>query len=752
MLAWKFNDLNTAVASVRYRGLKPVQVLAQTGIKSQLLRGRQEPDWGDVEAYINVKSYTFHDLRFVQMAAARGVPVVLDLCDNIFLKTYQSKKTADPAVIFLAMVRHASAIVTTSDVLAKAIADNVPGSVPIHVITDGIENVNDLDSFDALVRGAALANARHRANSLFADGKKAALRKLLKSANGWKNDTRQGIGKLFLSNRRPKKRAKYSILWFGNHGASHAQFGMLDLLDIRPALAQISLEFDVELIVISNNLKKYEEHIAEFEIPSRYVTWELREVYRWIELADLVVLPNSLNEFSVCKSANRSVLALSLGTPVVASKMPVYAPLADAMLFDDWENNIRSLLSRDPDAVTKMAATAAQVLDEYYSDRAILQRWKQLIDHVTQESKSMLKKTIGFYVGLVTDVEVLMPLMSRFSADYQTTAIVELKLLERYPDLWDKLPLEAKWVISTKEDLNVYSEKIAALDVLLTAAESNLRPHKLVHAVTKAANSHGVVTVTMQHGYENIGLTYSDSTQPAEKIAFAAQHILTWSKPELLLENVSDVNRAKVYPVGCFKTPANLNHKVTLPGSFDRYVGVFENLHWIRYSDEYRAAFLGCVDAMAQAYPDTGFVLKPHQAGQWLTHRYEGDIPSRQNILVLDPTDPEWRYCTAPQLFGSLAGVISSPSTVVVDGVLAGLPTAVAAFDEELSNFAPLDRLRNQDDWAAFINKTADGEAEEHHSLAEGFLRQNFAPGEPLDNIAQFIESQLTSRDIGQQA
>jgi hypothetical protein len=80
------------------------------------------------------------------------------------------------------------------------------------------------------------------------------------------------------------------ILWFGNHGAPHARFGMLDLLEIRTALETIATAFNVELVV-SNHGGKYERHIAPLRIPSTYVEWSPAPIKQRLSLAAVVVVP-----------------------------------------------------------------------------------------------------------------------------------------------------------------------------------------------------------------------------------------------------------------------------------------------------------------------------------------------------------------------------------------------------------------------------------------------------------------------------
>ena len=51
----------------------------------------------------------------------------------------------------------------------------------------------------------------------------------------------------------PKDPSKKSIIWFGNYGGRHSNFGMFSLRPTLKHLAQINREQPLELVVVSNN-------------------------------------------------------------------------------------------------------------------------------------------------------------------------------------------------------------------------------------------------------------------------------------------------------------------------------------------------------------------------------------------------------------------------------------------------------------------------------------------------------------------
>jgi len=245
--------------------------------------------------------------------------------------------------------------------------------------------------------------------------------------------------------------------------------------------------------------------------------------------------------------------------------------------------------------------------------------------------------------------------------------------------------------------------------MLLSISESNLNPHRFTYRLAKIANLAGLCTATVQHGFENIGLTYSDAEQNIRRIKFASNRIYTWAGPGSYHPEIPARTRIKCVPAGCPKPELAPVAEImkSLPG--DRpLIGIFENLHWSRYSEQYRKFFIDSVSQLAQACPEVVFLIKPHGAGRWLTSRYQDKRPQAENLRIIDPADPAWMSVTAPQMLGGLAAVITTPSTVAIDALRQGLPVAVVRYDLELENYRPLPMLDNSDDWSAYVREIMD--------------------------------------------
>lgn len=490
MLIWKTQDLNPKIASIRYRCLTPVRALDKRGIRSviydrqsSLLLNR------NTEALIFVKSFTDQDLKLCRLAHQLAIPIILDLCDNIFIENYGegSKQKYIPRENFREMARFSTSIVTTGPVLQQAIEeylDQFLDVIPnIYIIPDGCETLEDvkyafemrrrqhwLTLFRYSPSGYLVSKIRHSvrlaktffnklsekvqwARKYLKKNWKSRIKLLLVNRVFFSSQTKQltfqaenspsdklfpstpGSSTLPFSSQPESKKLEISenttltsvetkygdaeldciensiarqlkpliyhpygnnpkqssgtlkiILWFGHHGSDYSQSGIINLLDVAPAIEALSKEIPLCLHVISNSYSKYLDLIAPMPFSTAYTEWHPIEIYRYVSASDVVIIPNSKTAFALSKSANRAVLALSLGTPVVATRIPTMEPLRKCMLFDDWESSLRQYLTQ-PDLASVHLQTAQTILQANYQSEAIAEQWIKLIHSIDKKDK-----------------------------------------------------------------------------------------------------------------------------------------------------------------------------------------------------------------------------------------------------------------------------------------------------------------------------------------------------------------------------
>jgi hypothetical protein len=538
----------------------------------------------------------------------------------------------------------------------------------------------------------------------------------------------------------PGNSALKRIVWFGNHGAAHARFGMLDLLEIREALETVAREHPVELVVISNNRGKYESHIKPLAIPSRYVEWSPGAVDAWLGKAAAVVLPNSLDAFSICKSANRTVLALAHGAPVVATRTPALDVLAPFIHMGDPLEGLRRCLAEPVSATQQAQAGYARAL-ELFGQPAVAQAWLSLLQGpLCREPAAAGTPHTIVVLHLPQDLDLAMPIIREIAAQgREVHAWCSASLIAKSPRVMAALRSSGiAFRVLPDEGSGAVQPLPASARALLTVAETNLRPHRFSHALAQRAQEQGLFVGTLQHGFENVGLTYDDDIHPIARIDFKADRIYTWGPHSTLHPRVGSAVKLRCLPVGCPKeasVPA-----ADLSGLVDPampVIGIFENLHWHRYDDGYRQAFLDGVRGLAQAFPSVCFLVKPHHAGLWLTTRYKGDQPAFPNLVIADPQNPVWENHTAPALLGRMGGVITTPSTVALDAARLDLPVAVFAGGLSLANYEPLPLLSMPAHWKAFVDAVLDDARRPVlQEASAAFVARVLVPGNAAKRIA----------------
>lgn len=742
MITWKFKSLDVDLASVRYRGLRPATLLEARGLPAALIERNAVPDWESTRLVVFIKSFTTHDLALAQTAVARRIPVVLDLCDNIFVERYPGGRDGNPASVFEAMARLASCVVVPTTALAAVVRERIGPPADIRVVPDGIERIDDILQWRQRLQHVEPARRRGWSGLLRKRERRALLRRLRERLRPDPTDHRSdrtATARAATQQQPGPDPERSRILWFGNSGAAHGHYGLTDLLQCRTALQVLARERPVELVVVSNDASRFRELIQPFELTTTYIPWSADGLPAVLPSMDVVVLPNSGDPFSATKSANRALLALAHGVPVVATPTAALAPLAPCTLPGDWLSDLRRYLD-DPDLRRRHLEIAHEIIEAEYADAAILRRWQQLLADCRPLRRP---RRLGVVVALVQDVDLLEPVLHWATDRYELSILIEQRLAGEHGHVLD---LATRWDarLVNRDRIDDIVPDLARLDVLLTASETTLRPHRFAHTVTLKARELGVRTLTMQHGLENVGLTWSDTAQPIERVDFASDSILLWGPATTLLPSACEHVRARCVSVGCVKRPRAEPLEAELVARLsegrDTLFGVFENLHWGRYDDAFRQLFMEALEALAHGLPAATVVLRPHPAGRWLTERYRDGLPNVANLRILDPADPELGALTSSRLLPNLSGVITTPSTVAADAARAGCPVAIAAGALELERYAPLRRLRSADDWLAFARDVISGGIEGDLRAAEAFTRRNFVEGDVMGRLESTFE------------
>ena len=306
---------DTRLASVRYRALMPACAL-QDDRYTTALCSDATPSKAQPRVAIGVKPLRASDAAWVSRMRARGVPTVVDICDNIFVDGYGGPGSAI-ANCFRDTVRGGLVTVPTH-ALREVVRDNT--DVPaerVMIVPDIVENATLLRRQMQMLGPRPLATARFP---------------------GWGQvGAWTGRGMRALGMRGPV------LIWFGNHGAAHASFGLDDLRLWEDALRDAS-RLGAQLWVVSNHRERFEAMRGALPIRTRYFEWSPSRVDGLLAFADVCLVPNSMDAFSRSKSPNRALKALAAGVPVVATPTPAMQALEGALWLGDPAAGIRAYL------------------------------------------------------------------------------------------------------------------------------------------------------------------------------------------------------------------------------------------------------------------------------------------------------------------------------------------------------------------------------------------------------------------------
>lgn len=379
-------------------------------------------------------------------------------------------------------------------------------------------------------------------------------------------------------------------------------------------------------------------------------------------------------------------------------------------------------------------------------DRALSeQQWADVIERAFKRAaEARLKNSprrivVLMVMDLVQDLDVLLPIVDRMRIDdrFLLTVAITDWLDNVSPRVSNELLSRsiAPIVITKKSAIEGSAPDLSWVNAIITACETNHPAHRVPHAIVRRANHRKIPTYTMQHGLENIALTYfepyADHDGPIE---IASSVILTWGPVEKLPEDVSESTRSRCFAVGTGKPRQSTPFKLPLPSCHGPLVGIFENLHWERYTESYRRAFIRDLFTVARSLETTTFVLKPHHAGMYLSKNRDLLFNAPRNVVLADPSTPAWESFTAGAIIGSVDAVITTPSTVALDAALADRAVAVAGYEMKLPIYEPLPILTNAENWLSFIEKATAG-AREFQSQLEAFRARHVYEGDAVGRI-----------------
>jgi glycosyltransferase involved in cell wall biosynthesis len=385
-LAWIAATTDPNVASFRYRCMVPAWALGELGHESTVFVDEM-PEADQFDALIAVKNAGDRLGDVARRFRAQGKPVFLDLCDNVFIPGYAQRRGPElSADAVRGLAAYATALITPNSALERVARAQLGHGADSRIIPDAALTPNAYQAMCAWLPGRVASAPRRGMERLLSGSRRAFAGDEGGSgsapSNGYtpphdKHDHDMfGADTDWQVDHLPDDTAR--VIWFGRHGSFHSDFGMGLLKPVIAELERAHRERPIELVVISNNRIRFDALTHDVRIFTRYEEWSNERVFFELSRADLFVMPSGLDPFSLCKSANRAVLALANGVPVVASYLEALAPLRDALIIDDWRAGIDAYLF-EPSLAPAHLALARPLLAAEYSIEAIGRKWSDAL-------------------------------------------------------------------------------------------------------------------------------------------------------------------------------------------------------------------------------------------------------------------------------------------------------------------------------------------------------------------------------------
>jgi hypothetical protein len=344
-----------------------------------------------------------------------------------------------------------------------------------------------------------------------------------------------------------------------------------------------------------------------------------------------------------------------------------------------------------------------------------------------------------FLIHLVQDVNVLRPLIFMAARDFRFDTLLLVasgfSARDRF-GIWrnelDQISSAVGGRVEYFEDDWEAQSHLNRHGLLFSASESHLQNHKTTHDVFLHAPS-SYLRVTLQHGFECVGFRHSAAHAFAhgETASFAADILCAWA-PGDELKSLARSQSAKIVVTG----PSTV---LQLPsGKFEKRPCapgiVCENLHSVRFNDTGRAKseFIRAFSQFAHRLSEEGLsaALRPHPGGQYFL-RSSANLPSNVSI----ENSPAYRLDFRQFSYG-----ISAPSSVLIEMLLAGIPTAVwrdRHGEIDTDAYEGLATVSSPDEWLDFA-RAANNDPDAFLAKQQRFLANSKIPLDPVDVFGRF--------------
>jgi hypothetical protein len=325
VLAASNNILASAGVRIRYRRIeRPLSELGHELSVVPIAEFERAQDFKH-DVYIVSKCYDARALVAARLIAARGGALGVDLFDDYHSQINDSRFTwrRDWLRVLLASAN----FVLCSTPAMQAVAQQIAPNHPAHILNDPYEQ---LDHSAVAAAVARKLEGLHETRTL-------------------------------------------RLGWFGVGDNPYFSIGLADLAAFGGELAQLRASgFDVRLEILTNRSAVTADALAALRrltLPFELDEWTQQREAMLLERCAACFLPVNAQSFSVAKSLNRAVTALTAGTQVLSAGYPLYESLGE-FIYRDAGQLLADLEARRPLLRAETLESFANLMESYASPTA----------------------------------------------------------------------------------------------------------------------------------------------------------------------------------------------------------------------------------------------------------------------------------------------------------------------------------------------------------------------------------------------
>ncbi|GAA4764106.1 glycosyltransferase family protein [Novosphingobium ginsenosidimutans] len=357
-----------------------------------------------------------------------------------------------------------------------------------------------------------------------------------------------------------------------------------------------------------------------------------------------------------------------------------------------------------------------------------------------------------FLFDLIQDINVLRPIVRVLAQEtpYKILLLRSNKLPRRdrtgvwQAELAELASLSMAELGAFDSPRAVYERLQGGRGLVFSASETDLPAHETNHEAFKAVPN-TYVRVTVQHGHECVGFRQNveQTIAHGESVRFAADVLCGWGPLESMTHLVSS-ERTKFVELGPPMVLDRLYNR-RRAGEGQKVGLVCENLHSVRMrtTGDFQTAYIDTIRKFAASQAEAGrrVALRPHPGGQFVL-KNNVELPGNLDLAnaAMYKTD-----------LARFAYGISAPSSVLIDMVMADIPTAVwqdADGQIDTSGYAGLAKVSSVEDWIAFA-EDAVADPAPFRARQQEFLERSHlsvAPEVVRDRLLSLVQGLLSER------